>query len=387
MPVDLSGALRVALDDKLAEAERKRANGDLKGASRLYYECAALARNHAEETPFPNIKKQRQHLALVYEEQARGLLPHSKSYSENGQEADEKAVLEGEVRQLIHRSSVTWRDIGGLEKTKEELKTAYGMEIARKPEGVKLKGWRTILLYGPPGTGKTLLAAATSNGLEATFFNVAISGILSKYFGESSKLISSLYAEARRLAPSIVYIDEIEALSAQRSGDETGAERRVISTLLTELDGLAGKSDVRYVLTIGATNLPWLLDKAILSRFEKKIFVPLPDKKAREIILRVHLQRRGIDSEISYEELAAMTEGYSGRELGRITQEVVSAIIREMNPQIPQLVDRGLNAVQSYELRLRPVKKEDFETALASVKPEITQSYLQRFKDWERHLG
>ena len=145
---------------------------------------------------------------------------------------------------------------------------------------------------------------------------------------ESSKLISSLYAEARRFAPSIVYIDEIEALSTQRSGDETGAERRVISSLLTELDGLAGKSDKRYVLTIAATNIPWLLDKAILSRFEKKIFVPLPDERARESILRIHLEHQGIESDVSYKELAVMTEGYSGRELERISQEVVSRTIR-----------------------------------------------------------
>jgi len=383
MPVDLSGALRVAIDDKLAAADSKKANGDLEGASRLYRECAVLMRKHAEQTPFPHVKKQRQYIALVYEEKASGLLPRNKSNSKNGQGVTKKGVPENEVSELIHRSSVTWSDIGGLEKTKEEFKTAYGIEIAKKPEGVELRGWRTILLYGPPGTGKTLLAAATSNGLEATFFNVSISSILSKYFGESSKLISSLYAEARRLAPSIVYIDEVEALSTQRSGDETGAERRVISSLLTELDGLAGKSDKRYVLTIAATNIPWLLDKAILSRFEKKIFVPLPDERARESILRIHSEHQGIESDVNYKELAVMTEGYSGRELERISHEVVSRTIRELNPQIPELVDRGFNTVQSYELKLRPVTKHDFEVVLAYVRPEVSDSDLRRFAEWE----
>jgi len=386
MPVDLSGALRVAIDNKLIQADRKKACGDLKGASRLYRECSVLMRNYAEQTPFARVKKQRQHIALVYEEKASGLIPQNKSNSENDQGVTEKSVLENEVSQLIHHSSVTWSDIGGLEETKEELKTAYGIEIARKPGGVKLKGWRTILLYGPPGTGKTLLAAAISNGLEATFFNVAISSILSKYFGESSKLISSLYAGARRLAPSIVYIDEVEALSTQRSGDETGAERRVMSSLLTELDGIIGKSDKRYVLTIVATNLPWLLDKAILNRFEKKIFIPLPDRKARVSILRIHLEYRGIDLNVSYTELATMTEGYSGRELERISQEVVSRTIRELNPQIPELVDRGFDTVQSYELKLRPLNKRDFETVLTQTKPEVTASDLKRFTDWVEGL-
>ncbi len=386
MPVDLSGALRVVIDNKLAEADSKKASGDFEGASRLYREGAVLMREHAEQTPFLKVKKQRQHIALVYEEKASGLIPQNKSNSENGQGVTEKSVLEDEVNQLIHQSSVTWSDIGGLEKTKEELKTAYGIEIAKKPREVKLKGWKAILLYGPPGTGKTLLAAATSNGLEATFFNVIIGNILSKYFGESSRLISCLYAEARQLAPSIVYIDEVEALSTQRSADETGAERRVMSSLLTELDGLAGKSDKRYVLTIAATNLPWLLDKAILSRFEKKIFVPLPDEKARESMLRIHLEHQGIESDVSYEELAVITEGYSGRELERISKEVVSRMVRELNPQISALVDRGYDAVNSYELNVRSINKNDFETILASCKPEITASDLQKFASWQKGL-
>ncbi|RLC62526.1 MAG: ATP-binding protein [Chloroflexi bacterium] len=387
MPVDLSGALRVAIDSRLAEADRKKAKGDVDEACRLYRECAALMRQYAEETPFPKISEQRQHVALVYEERASGLLPQKESGAEYSHGDADNTLLKGEVSQLIHRSSITWEDIGGLEETKEQLKLAYGIEIAQKPDRVRVKGWKTILFYGPPGTGKTLLAAATSNGLEATFFNVSLSGILSKYFGESSKLISALYSEARRLAPSVVYIDEIEALSTQRSGDETGAERRVTSSLLTELDGIVGKSDSRYVLTIGSTNLPWLLDKAILSRFEKKIFVPLPDEKARQNILRIHLEHQGIDSNVSYSELAAMTEGYSGRELERISREVISQMIRELNPQIPELVSRGFNAIRSYKLKLRPVTRKDFVTVLTNSRPEVTTSDLQRFADWQESVG
>jgi vacuolar protein-sorting-associated protein 4 len=147
---------------------------------------------------------------------------------------------------------------------------------------------------------------------------------------------------------------------------------------------LANKSDDRYVLTIAATNLPWLLDKAILSRFEKKILVPLPDEKARESILRIHLERRGVDLDVSYQELAAMTGGYSGRELERISQEAVSKMIKELNPQIPELVDRGFDTVRSYELKLRPVTRHDFETVLAHFIPEVSDSDLRRFAEWSR---
>ncbi len=383
MPVDLSGALRTTIDCKLQEAGKNMAKGDSEAAGYLYRMSAALMREYATQTPFPEVRRQRQQAALIFEGRASGLKSQPKAFLEIEPKLVEEPPLD-DAKALVHRSSVTWNDIGGLEKTKEDIKTAYGIDIARKPKGVKLKGWKTILLYGPPGTGKTLLSSATSNVLEATLYNVAISSVLSKYFGESSKLISGLYAEARRSAPSIVYFDEIEALSMQRSGDEIGAERRVISSLLTELDGLVGKNNSKYVLTIAATNLPWLLDKAILSRFEKKIFVPLPDKDARESILRIHLERQGIDSSISYNELADLTEGYSGRELEYICKEVVSRIVRDLNPQIPELVDRGFDAVQSYELKLRPVKKRDFETVLASSRPETTESELKKFIDWEQ---
>ena len=242
MPVDLSGALRATIDRKLQEASRNMAKGDSEAAGQLYRMSAALMQEYATQTPFPEVRRQRQKTALIYEERASGLSSQPKDCMATVPQLIDESPVDN-AKALIHRSSITWEDIGGLEKTKEDIKTAYGIDLAQKPKGVKLKGWKTILLYGPPGTGKTLLAAATSNGLDATFFNVAISSVLFKYFGESSKLISALYAEARRSAPSIIYFDEIESLSMQRSGDEIGAERRVISTLLTELDGLVGKSD------------------------------------------------------------------------------------------------------------------------------------------------
>jgi SpoVK/Ycf46/Vps4 family AAA+-type ATPase len=116
---------------------------------------------------------------------------------------------------------------------------------------------------GPPGTGKTLLAAATAGNLEATFFNVKVSSLLSKYFGESTKLISALYSVARRLSPAVIFLDEFESLTPSRGSGESGSERRIVSTLLAELDGLQGKDDDSFVMTICATNLPWLLDLAI----------------------------------------------------------------------------------------------------------------------------
>jgi katanin p60 ATPase-containing subunit A1 len=185
------------------------------------------------------------------------------------------------VLSLIHKSDVQWGDIGGLEDTKDSIKSAYALALAQKPAGVQVSSWRNLLMYGPPGTGKTLLAAATAGNLEATFFNVKVSSLLSKYFGESTKLISALFSVARRLSPAVIFLDEFESLTPVRGSGESGAERRIVSTLLAELDGLQAKDDTGFVLTICATNLPWLLDLAILSRFQRRIYVPLPDPDAR----------------------------------------------------------------------------------------------------------
>src|SRR5207248_11775710 len=130
---------------------------------------------------------------------------------------------------------------------------------------------------------------------------------------------------ARGCSPSVVFLDEFESLCGSRDEGDTGTERRILSTILSELDGLAekGRDDV-YVLTIAATNRPWDLDPAVLSRFDKKILIPLPDDRTREKILRIHLEKKGFATEVPYEELGRLTNGYSGREIERFCKEVTT---------------------------------------------------------------
>lgn len=241
-----------------------------------------------------------------------------------------------------------------------------------------------MLLYGPPGTGKTLLAAAASSQLEATFFNASVSALLSKYFGESSKLIAALYTVARRHSPAVVFLDELDALTPKRGSGEVGAERRMLSTLLAELDGLASKAEEPYVLTIGATNTPWDMDAAVLSRFEKKLYVPLPDLEARQAILRVHLQGKGYESEVSCAELAERTAGCSGRELERVCTEAVDCMIQHMNPNLAEVAQGGLTAAKNYQVKVRPLTRADFDAILRDYHPETTPETLRRFTDWQR---
>jgi SpoVK/Ycf46/Vps4 family AAA+-type ATPase len=287
------------------------------------------------------------------------------------------------VQALIFKSPVTWDDIGGLDSVKQVFKSAYALALAKQPEGVNLPPWRAILLHGPPGTGKTMLAAAASNGLGATFFNVRISSILSKYFGESSKLVSALYDAARNHAPSVVYIDEFESVgSAIEEG--SGPEGRILATLRVELDGLALKGDPRYVLTLASTNEPWKLDRPIVDRFKKRIYVPLPDLAGRQVILDKILQKHGLTSEMTSSELARMTENYSGRELDALCQEAITLMVKDMNPELEAIVDQGLEVVKQYTIRVCPLKRTHFMQALSHIKAKTGKEQLRRFEDWEK---
>ncbi|HQJ51890.1 MAG TPA: ATP-binding protein [Anaerolineae bacterium] len=393
MPVDLSQVYDTLYKKALAEAKLRMERGDSMGAAAAYRQCAKALRDYAGYAASPAMRKERLDRAQSFQDLAARIEsgkvrpkepPRAEGEGPPGANPDDDYELQ--VTGLIFKSPVSWDDIGGLSDTKSEIKHAYGMSLAQKPEGVKLRGWRNLLFYGPPGTGKTLLAAATSNGLDATFFNVKVSDILSKYFGESSKLLSALFAMARKMSPAVVFVDEIESLSGQRDSGESGAERRLVSTFLSEMDGLAGKGsgNDQYVLTIAATNLPWLIDRAILSRFERKIYVPLPDAPAREAILNIHLTRNGHTSKVPMASLVKRTDGYSGREIERLCTQAVQHMVVEQNPSLAGEVDKGQEAVAKYRIRVRPLTESDLACAFEQIKPETRPQDLTRFSEWQQ---
>jgi SpoVK/Ycf46/Vps4 family AAA+-type ATPase len=224
----------------------------------------------------------------------------------------------------------------------------------------------------------------STEGVPSVFYNVKVSSILSKYFGESSKIVSELYGTARDTSPSVVFLDEFESLAGQRDASDSGAERRILSTLLSELDGMdsKGRSDI-YVLTIAATNRPWDLDSAVLSRFEKKILIPLPDDKTRERILQIHLGKKGFPVEMPYPDLAHLTVGYSGREIERFCKEVTTGMVEEVNRDIPSMVDQGLDTVKKYRIKVRPLTRGDFEAAAKLIHPQTTKEEMQKYYNWK----
>ena len=395
MSVDLSGSIYTLYKDARQKGDKARQRGADEEAANHYFAAARWLRSYADSAVTVEIRKERLDKADQLINLARGLAgqapaPVKKSKPESaGKPANQAESQAGEddyeeeVLQLIHKSDVKWDQIGGLEDTKNAIKSAYALALAKKPMGVQVSSWRNLLLYGPPGTGKTLLAAATAGNLEATFFNVKVSSLLSKYFGESTKLISALYSVARRLSPAVIFLDEFESLTPSRGSGESGSERRIVSTLLAELDGLQGKDDDSFVMTICATNLPWLLDLAILSRFQRRIYVPLPDPAAREAILEIQLTRKGHSSHVTIKELVERTDGFAGRELEQVGQIAINNMIRRANPDLLKVVDGGLKKMIAYELRVEPLTNGDFENAFSQIKPLADSKVLRRYEVWQ----
>ena len=387
--VDISGPLRASLERVLAQARSLEAQGSNPEAAAKYVAAAGVMAQLADVSQTRADQKRRREKAAQYLEYAERLkkdkrrpaaAPAPPERAAESARADggvpparpggQSAEYSPEIAALIHRSKITWDRIGGLEETKREIKFTYGLALAQKPEAVKLGGWRRMLFYGPPGTGKTLLAAATSNGLGATFFNVKASNLLSKYFGESSRLVTALFDAARSESDSgfaVVFIDEIESLCMARGeGSDSGAERRLLSTLLSEMDGLADKGEDRFVLTIAATNAPWDLDDAVLSRFQKRIYIPLPDAEARESILKIQL--KGYDLEFPIGDLVERTASFSGRDLERLSNQAVSLMVEDLNSAIPKFVDQGRDAIEGYRIKVRPLEKSDFDKAFERIR-------------------
>jgi len=305
--------------------------------------------------------------------------------SDQGSEfsADEQEMIDQITSTIVTESpDVNWIDIAGLQNCKQALREAIVLPMV-KPElftGAR-KPWSGILLYGPPGCGKTLLAKAAATECKATFFSVSSADLLSKWLGESEKLISSLFKVARIKAPSLIFIDEIDSVTTARGGgSESGGERRVKTQLLSEIQGLKSTHD-KPLLVLGATNRPWDMDNAMLSRFEKKVHVPLPDVPARAAIFKIHTA--GINSDIDDEdfiELAARSEGYSGRDISNVCREVIMLPIRELDMS-------GLLEDTSKDVVVRDIVLDDFIKTLKRVKPMTSDSILKQYNDWTNEFG
>jgi len=241
-------------------------------------------------------------------------------------------TLRGSI--VSERPNIKWEDVAGLEQAKTVLRDATELptQFPHLFSHGELKPWKGVLLYGPPGTGKTYLAkaVATNSSPDATFLSISSADLVSKWVGESAKLVKTLFTLARTKAPSVVFVDEIDSLVSDRSGSSGKSESssQLLAEFLSQMDGCGPATE--GIMILAATNIPWNLDRAILSRFQKKIYVPLPQTEHRAEQIRIRLKKdrtRLTDSDINA--VAGDSERFSGRDLSSLVQAALAECMQE----------------------------------------------------------
>jgi transitional endoplasmic reticulum ATPase len=280
------------------------------------------------------------------------------------EKSDIDALLESIVQEFNPAgTSITFDDVGGMESVKEEIKMKILYPL-NNPDLFKAYGKKVgggILLYGPPGCGKTLISKAIAGEIKATFISVGLHQILDMWLGNSEKNLHGLFEMARRQKPAVLFIDEIDALAADRNSIKHSAGRTLINQLLSEMDGIDTANE--GILITAATNAPWHLDSAFRrpGRFDRSLFVPPPDTEAREAILRIITRKKPVQ-DIEFKKIALKTEHFSGADLSAvidIASEALIARAMKENRVIPLTTKELLSAVN----KVKPSAKAWFETA------------------------
>jgi SpoVK/Ycf46/Vps4 family AAA+-type ATPase len=281
---------------------------------------------------------------------------------------------------MKEKPSIKWDEVVGLQDAKRALRESIIFPVQR-PDLFPL-GWpRGLLMYGPPGCGKTLLAAATASEIDSYFITVDAASIMSKWLGEGERNVAKLFNSARKLLDEdaksvIVFIDELDSILGSRT-NEVGGEVRVRNQFLKEMDGIADKGRNLHLYIIGATNKPWSLDWPFLRRFQKRIYVPLPDIRARMQMLRQYTAPLKMDIELKLDDLSKVTEGYSGSDMRDICQAVQLRVVSE-------LFDSP--AANDKETQPRPINLNDFKEVLLNRRPSVSQEMLRGYVNWAENF-
>ncbi len=284
-------------------------------------------------------------------------------------EIKEEPVQKEVIERAKRIPKVTWEDIGDLEEAKQKIREIVELPL-KHPELFKHLGIeppKGILLYGPPGTGKTLLAKALANEIGAYFIVINGPEIMSKFYGESEQRLREIFKEAEENAPAIIFIDEIDSIAPKREEVTGEVEKRVVSQLLTLMDGLKERGKV---IVIGATNRPDALDPALRrpGRFDREIEIPPPDKRARREILAVHTRNMPLDDDVDLNKIAEMTHGYTGADLAALVKEAALAALRRFMKEGKIDISQP---IPPDKLRKLKVKMSDFLEALKYVQPTL----------------
>ncbi|XP_009148083.1 protein SUPPRESSOR OF K(+) TRANSPORT GROWTH DEFECT 1 [Brassica rapa] len=334
----------------------------------------------------------------------------SKGKDGDGEDKEQSKLRAGLDSAIVReKPNVKWSDVAGLESAKQALQEAVILPV-KFPQFFtgKRRPWRAFLLYGPPGTGKSYLAKAVATEADSTFFSVSSSDLVSKWMGESEKLVSNLFEMARESAPSIIFVDEIDSLCGQRGeGNESEASRRIKTELLVQMQGV-GHNDEK-VLVLAATNTPYALDQAIRRRFDKRIYIPLPDVKARQHMFKVHLGDTPHNlNESDFEYLARKTQGFSGSDVAVCVKDVLFEPVRKTQDAMfffksadgtwmpcgpkqsgaiqitmQDLAEKGL----AEKIIPPPISRTDFEKVLARQRPTVSKSDLEVHERFTKEFG
>lgn len=323
-----------------------------------------------------------------------------------------KENMKKQIKQFIlnKNNNIKWSDVCGLETAKEVLKEAiiFPLKFPKLFNSSTLP-YKGILLYGPPGTGKTFLALACSNECNMNFFNVSSSDLVSKYQGESEKYIKCLFETAKEHSPAIIFIDEIDSLCGSRTDGENESTRRIKTEFLINMSGLTNYKN--NIIVMGATNTPWSLDSGFRRRFEKRIYIPLPNIYARAKIFEKYINQNE-NNNISKEDIkqfATLTENYTGADIDILCRDAVYMPVKKCllskffkqvkkNNKIcytpcspgdsdPTKVEKNVMSLSENELSLPPLTVQDFKTAISNAKPSLSVDDIKKYEEWTHHYG
>ncbi|WZH46498.1 oligomeric complex COG6-domain-containing protein [Fusarium acuminatum] len=294
---------------------------------------------------------------------------------------------------VVQGDEVHWNDVAGLEIAKNALRETVVYPFLRPDLFMGLREpARGMLLFGPPGTGKTMLARAVATESKSTFFSISASSLTSKYLGESEKLVRALFGLARTLAPSIIFVDEIDSLLSQRSGSgEHEATMRIKTEFLIQWSDLqraaAGREttekdkergDANRVLVLAATNLPWAIDEAARRRFVRRQYIPLPEPTTRETQLRTLLGQQKHDlSNEDILKLVQLTDGFSGSDITALAKDAAMGPLRSLGEALLHMTMD----------EIRPIQLLDFEASLTNIRPSVSKTGLKEYEDWAQEFG
>ncbi|KAJ4365774.1 hypothetical protein N0V83_008395 [Neocucurbitaria cava] len=293
---------------------------------------------------------------------------------------------------VIQGDEVHWEDVAGLDIAKSALKETVVYPFLRPDLFMGLREpARGMLLFGPPGTGKTMLARAVATESKSTFFAISASSLTSKFLGESEKLVRALFQLAKMLAPSIIFVDEIDSLLTSRSGGEHEATRRIKTEFLIQWSDLqkaaAGrdmskeekdKGDATRVLVLAATNLPWAIDEAARRRFVRRQYIPLPEGFVRkQQVERLLSHQKHELSESDLDRLVKLTEGFSGSDITALAKDAAMGPLRSLGEKLLSMTMD----------QIRPIQYQDFIASLQTIRPSVSKQGLKEYEDWAREFG